>query len=170
MITLRFLTHLSALALLSTSAFAAPLPFNGSFNAGAANVTYNGKEALGYVWSANIGYKINAYTSVYSGYGQTRADIPDHNGVDQSFKSWSIPLALQLDLPFLNGSFYVRGGGNYYDNEYGKTIFENGWGVLAGAGLILPAGDRPRSDIGFTYQDQGHAKSSTISVGANLYF
>ncbi|MGL5334769.1 MAG: hypothetical protein ACRC9R_01265 [Enterovibrio sp.] len=168
---MRFLTNLSALALLFTSAFAAAeLPFSGNFNAGAANVTYNGKEAVGYAWSANILYKINTYSSLYTGYGQTHADIPDANDVDQSFKSQSVPLALQLDLPFLNGNFYVRGGGNYYDNEYGKTDFENGWGVLAAAGLILPVGDGPRSEIGFTYKDSGSAKSSTVSVGANLYF
>ncbi|MGL4826845.1 MAG: outer membrane beta-barrel protein [Vibrionaceae bacterium] len=168
---MRFLRNLSALSLLFTSAFAAAqLPFSGNFNAGAANVTYKGKEAIGYAWSANILYKINAYTSIYTGYGQTRADIPDQNDVKQSFKSQSVPLALQLNVPFLNGSFYVRGGGNYYDNDYGKTNFESGWGVLAGAGLSLPVGNGPRSEIGFTYKDSGSAKTSTISLGANIYF
>lgn len=64
----------------------------------------------------------------------------------------------------------MRGGGNYYDNDYGKTNFESGWGVLAGAGLSLPVGNGPRSEIGFTYKDSGSAKTSTISLGANIYF
>ncbi len=138
MATSRKLLTLTALGatLFATSASALILPLTLGVDGGVTDVKYKGRSATGYFWAVNGNLKLNTFSSIYSGYGETTADIPDANGVDQNFTSTSIPLALQITLPIVLGDVYVRGGGNYYDNTYANES-EDGWGLLGAVGISL---------------------------------
>ncbi|PML76468.1 hypothetical protein [Enterovibrio norvegicus] len=167
----RIITALPTLGalLFASSSAAMVLPLQIGADAGITDVKYKGNSATGYFWAINGTLRINDFTSVYSGYGETTADIPDDSGVDQDFKSTSIPLALQVNLPIVLGDVYVRGGGNYYENTY-ATETEDGWGVLAAVGISLAPAIGPGLALELGYQDRGSAETSTVSVGAKLNF
>ncbi|MBV7297227.1 hypothetical protein [Enterovibrio paralichthyis] len=171
MATSRKLLTLTALGatLFATSASALILPLTLGVDGGVTDVKYKGRSATGYFWAVNGNLKLNTFSSIYSGYGETTADIPDANGVDQNFTSTSIPLALQITLPIVLGDVYVRGGGNYYDNTYANES-EDGWGLLGAVGISLAPAIGPGMALEVGYQDRGNAETSTISVGARLNF
>lgn len=162
------LAALSA-ALFTTSASALILPVSIGADAGITDVKYKGRSATGYFWAINGRLHLNDFTSIYSGYGETTADLPDENGIDRNFTSTSIPLALQVNLPIVLGDVYVRGGGNYYDNTYANEK-EDGWGLLGAVGIRLSPGIGPGLALELTYRDAGSAETSSIGVGANLRF
>ncbi|WP_158174459.1 hypothetical protein [Grimontia hollisae] len=162
------LSALSA-ALFTTSASALILPISLGADAGITDVKYKGHSATGYFWAINGRLHLNDFTSIYTGYGETTADIPDQNGVDQDFTSTSIPLALQVSLPIVIGDVYVRGGGNYYDNTYANET-EDGWGLLGAVGINLSPGVGPGLAVELTYRDAGSAETSSVGVGASLRF
>lgn len=145
-------------------------PLSIGVDGGVTDVKYKGKSETGYFWAVNGNLKLNDYSSVYSGYGETSADIPDTLGVDQKFTSRSIPLALQLNLPFIpGGNVYLRAGGNYYQNTYVNED-ESGWGLLGAVGMRLSTGAGPGISIELTFQDRGDAETSTVAVGAKFGF
>lgn len=156
-------------ALFATSASALVLPLSVGADAGITDVKYKGRSATGYFWAINGRLHLNDFTSIYTGYGETTADIPDENGVDQDFTSTSIPLALQVNIPIVLGDVYVRGGGNYYENTYALEK-EDGWGLLGGVGINLSPGIGPGLAVELTYRDAGSAETSSIGVGASLRF
>lgn len=162
------LSALSA-ALFTTSASALILPISLGADAGITDVKYKGRSATGYFWAINGRLHLNDFTSIYTGYGETTADIPDQNGIDQDFTSTSIPLALQVSLPIVIGDVYVRGGGNYYDNTYANET-EDGWGLLGAVGINLSPGVGPGLAVELTYRDAGSAETSSVGVGASLRF
>lgn len=153
----------------ASSASALVLPLSIGADAGVTDVKYKGRSATGYFWAINGNLKLNDFSSIYSGYGETTADIPDANGVDQDFKSTSIPLALQVTLPILVGDVYVRGGGNYYDNTYANES-EDGWGLMGAVGISLAPAIGPGLALEIGYRDRGNAETSSVSVGARLNF
>ncbi|KXF82397.1 hypothetical protein [Enterovibrio coralii] len=171
MAKIRTLATLSALsaALFASSASAMILPLSVGADAGVVDVKYKGRSATGYFWKLNGNLALNDFTSIYTGYGETTAEIPDANGVDRDFTSTSIPLALQINLPVVLGNVYVRGGGNYYDNTY-NNVSEDGWGILGAVGISLSPGIGPGLALELGYQDRGDAETSTISVGAKVSF
>lgn len=172
MIRFRHLIAFFALftALFSSSVIAIPgLPLTFGVDAGVTDVTYKGKSETGYFWAINGNLELNDYSSIYSGYGETTADIPDNTGIEQKFTSTSIPLALQVNLPIFFGNAYVRGGGNYYKNTYGIEK-EDGWGLLGAVGINLSTGIGPGIAIELTYQDRGDAETSSVAVGAKFGF
>ncbi|MDD1795438.1 hypothetical protein L4D06_21415 [Enterovibrio makurazakiensis] len=171
MAKIRTYTLASALigALFASSASALVLPLSVGADAGVANVKYKGRSATGFFWSVTGNLKLTSMTSIYSGYGETTADIPDESGIDQSFTSVSVPLALQVRVPIVLGDVYVRGGANYYENTYGTEV-EDGYGLLGAVGLSLAPAIGPGMAIEVGYQDRGNAETGTVSIGARLNF
>lgn len=167
------LRHLIAFFALMATFFSTPVlavagfPLSLGVDGGVTEVKYKGKSETGYFWVINGNYKLNDFSSIYSGYGETSADFPDINGLDQKFTSASIPLALQVNVPFILGNVYVRGGGNYYKNTHGIEK-EDGWGLLGTVGLYLSSGFGPGVSLELTYQDRGDAKTSSVAVGAKF--
>lgn len=145
----------------------AGFPLSIGFDGGVTDVEYKGEKETGYFWAINGNLQLNNFSSIYSGYGETTADFPDENGINQSFTSKSIPLALQINVPILIGNAYARAGGNYYENSHGVDIDE-GWGILGAIGFSFSTGIGPGAAIELTYQDRGDAETSSISVGAKF--
>ncbi|OEE66173.1 hypothetical protein A1OO_10290 [Enterovibrio norvegicus FF-33] len=156
-------------AMFASSASALILPLSVGADAGVADVKYKGRSATGYFWAVTGNLKLTSMTSIYSGYGETTAEIPDIDGVDQDFTSISVPLALQVNLPIVLGDVYVRGGGNYYENTYGTEV-EDGYGLIGAIGLSLAPAIGPGMAIELGYRDRGNAETSSISIGARLNF
>ena len=156
----------------SSGAFAlivAGFPVSIGVDGGVSDVKYRGQNEVGYFWGITGNLKLNDYSSLYTGYGETRADIPDSFDIKQSFTSKSIPLALQVNLPIILGNIYLRAGGNYYQNVFGVEK-EEGWGLLGALGIKVSTGVGPGVAIEMTFQDRGDAETSTVAVGAKFGF
>lgn len=145
------------------------LPISIGAKASVTDVKYKGQTETGYSWEVSGTLRVTDYSSIYTGYGETTADFNDVNGIEREYTSSSIPVALQFNFPLVIGDVYLRGGGNYYQNEF-HTEKDSGWGVLGAVGVDLSPVIGPGLALELTYADRGNAETSSVSVGANLSF
>ncbi|OOF30803.1 hypothetical protein BZJ20_08515 [Salinivibrio proteolyticus] len=156
-------------ALIVTSATAQTSPLSIGASASTTSVKYAGQTETGHTWEANGTLRLTEYSSLYTGYGQTTADFEDSNGIERTLKTSYIPLSLQFTVPGEMGSFYLRGGANYYRTEFGSEK-DIGWGATGTVGVKLNTTTGPGLAFELTYADRGDAETSSVTVGTSIGF
>ncbi|SIO35422.1 outer membrane beta-barrel protein [Salinivibrio sp. ES.052] len=155
--------------LLATTAHAQTSPLSIGASASVTDVKYASQTETGYTWEVNGTLRVTDYTSLYSGYGETSADFDNTNGTKTTLTSSYIPVGVQVNFPMTMGSVYLRGGGNYYQTEFGSEK-DIGWGATGTVGFELQPTVGPKMAFELTYADRGDAETSSVSVGTSIGF
>ncbi|OOE59486.1 hypothetical protein BZG13_03770 [Salinivibrio sp. ML323] len=155
--------------LLATTAQAQTSPLSISASASVTDVKYGSQTETGHTWEVNGTLRVTDYTSLYTGYGETSADFDNENGTETKLTSSYIPVGLQVNFPMTMGNIYLRGGGNYYQTEFG-TDKDIGWGATGTVGFELQPTVGPKMAFELTYADRGDAETSSVSVGTSVGF
>ncbi|ODP99414.1 MULTISPECIES: outer membrane beta-barrel protein [Salinivibrio] len=163
------LATLCAGMLLATTAQAQTSPLSIGASASVTDVKYGSQTETGHTWEVNGTLRVTDYTSLYTGYGETSADFDNENGTETKLTSSYIPVGLQVNFPMSMGNIYLRGGGNYYQTEFG-TDKDIGWGATGTVGFELQPTVGPKMAFELTYADRGDAETSSVSVGTSVGF